>query len=263
MILPPELFRSIIFWCDNQTGIGILQTCKYVKNAISIKDLELAKARRIFVKFGRFGFHCIQPEWLPSVPVFDIVLAWGADLFNAAIFSRAAEHGRLDLLQHMHQLNVLSNDRIDLDFKMAMEFGIQEGHIDIIKWLLDQRQIEDLQDCLCIAAEFGPSDVLRFFIEDDGIYSTLLTAAANEGRLENVLLLLTIRIPRLSFGNEALVKATKNGHFDVVRELVNFGLDEDTLTSALDCAYTAKKYKIAEFLVQSGARDIQWEFEIL
>ena len=158
---------------------------------------------------------------------------WGQTPLNYAV-----KYGHKDLLDMLQPVNC-GFFRVN---SINLELAAANGHIEVLRHLLDAGDTAGIEIALCAASENGQLEATK----------VLLSASGLEDMLYNT------NIPK--HGRTALILATINRHVDVVRLLLANGADAavtDDLShggkSALQHAIKTKSIVIAKLLLSHGA----------
>jgi ankyrin repeat protein len=159
------------------------------------------------------------------------------NIWRAAIDGDLAEVERL--VGHARRLLDARNRRGRTPLMLAS----REGHVGVVRWLLDKGAAMDERDrggrtALCLACEYDHYPVVRLLLErgaDPAIVSfegcTPLMFASDQGHLEVVRVLLGHPNGRATInqcdldGETALLRACHWGHGGIVRALLESGAD--------------------------------------
>lgn len=261
-----------------------------------------------FLKYslGSWGYHARLGEE-KNVSQADLVYYWfwpSPELFQAWInvsdFVRlldARTPGKESTLLHAASLYGLTSlvrvileepsgdtwiiNKKDLLGRSPIFYAAEEGHIDVVKFLLDFDNVDpDSMDCddttpLSAAAENGHINVLELLVQDervdlnskDDFGITPLSRAAESGH-ENVVRFLTQCIGidthlKDEYEMSVLSRAAKGGHENVVKVLLERIPVDLTVHDKMALALAARggHYNIAKLLLESSDVDINFRIE--
>lgn len=149
---------------------------------------------------------------------------------NRYIMSYAALNDNLDLLEHLHQL--------DISKDYACESAASKGHVSVLKWLRQHNYSWNEGTCSA-AAKGGHLETLQWCHQNGCPWNshTTLEAACN-GRVD--ILIYSRQQGCSSYPTPLLFTyAVNNGHLDVIKYLIAEGChcDEDSILTAIACRH--------------------------
>jgi len=165
------------------------------------------------------------------------------------------------LISHGFDINT-----VDIHGVSPLELAVNNGDLDIIKILVENKDDSDGITSLAYAINKGNLDVVKFLVENkddintkDSYGITSLIYAINKGNLDVVKFLVENKddlITKDSDGVTPLVCAINKGNLDIVKFLVENGADINTENDTcipLIYAVIREKPDIVEFLLLKGA----------
>ena len=199
-----------------------------------------------------------------SLACVKILLEYNTDSnrdFNLEVLRSACRSGSRDLLHFLIEKGMVISDDILLSVISSARDVLKSAAVSIILIEsfkdINYRFTYGTLDVLRVVSEAGNIDVVRMVLERGASQvGQALSRAAYYGHIEVVELLLTwdIQLGRISmeFQCQALRWATSQGHIDVVRCIVEFGVDENALNGAFRVSVSGSKTDIAEYLLDKG-----------
>ena len=175
--------------------------------------------------------------------------------FKEQILSSTCRSGSTDLLHFLIEKGMVISDDILLSVISSARDVLKSAAVSIILIEsfkdINYRFTYGTLDVLRVVSEAGNIDVVRMVLERGASQvGQALSRAAYYGHIEVVELLLTwdIQLGRISmeFQCQALRWATSQGHIDVVRCIVEFGVDENALNGAFRVSVSGSKTDMAE-----------------
>lgn len=176
------------------------------------------------------------------------------EYYDIAVIT-AAEYGNLNALELLHKNGANIYTRDNDPIKIASK----NGHIDIVRYLLEQKADATAGDFCAIrlAAEFNKPKILELFnqkIDLTQIKEQLLFICARYGNIETAEFLLQNKTNIKAQNNHALLISLKYNKQEMVKFLIKNGADihvnnEYPLFQMLD----HKNYNIIKFLIENGA----------
>lgn len=193
--------------------------------------------------------------------------SWGYRPFYWACYS-----GDIYAVQRLVKAGADINAKRDYGNITALWGAANTGHLDIVKYLLEQNAAVDIQDDsfgtpLYVASENGCVSVVRELLGVaadvnlfGGLHCRPLNAAAYSGHTEIVELLLERDVevdPEEDYKyGSALGAASRKGHAEIVRLLLRKGWDPNrkfkTYNSPLDAAATYGHLEVVQALLQTN-----------
>ncbi len=182
-------------------------------------------------------------------------------------------------VKDLNQINALLKNDVDINSKdnegfTILIFAVMEGDAGTVKWLLDHGAdpsggITDIT-ALHMAAQMGHNDIVTLLLakgaDKDALESSMqatpmiLAAAAGQTiAVKHLIFSGADKTKRDSSGMAAIHYAASNGHVDVVKTLIEAGVDPNTigeenyLASPLHYATLKGHSSVVQCLVQSGA----------
>ena len=173
----------------------------------------------------------------------------------AASLLVSARSGRIKVVQYILDLPARSKESRANLISRALLQGCEGGHTDIVEFLLQCIDSEELGSmvtsygsCLCVAARRGNADVMM-----------LLISAGDAKRLSNVFHRLGY-LEELDVHNDPLAEAAKFGHVPIVRLLLDKSIStgdyahKQGVKQALINALAHEQYAVIELLLRMTGR---------
>ena len=180
--------------------------------------------------------------------------------FKEDIVRSACRSGSTDLLRFLIEKGMVISDDFLLSVIIFARDLLKSTEISVflIESFKDINYRYGDLDVLCSVSEAGNADVVSVLLQRGASrIDRALSGAAYYGRIKVVELLLTcdIQLGRISmeFMCQALRWATGQGHIDVVRCIVEYGVDINAMNDAFRASVSSNKVDIAEYLLDSGA----------
>lgn len=171
------------------------------------------------------------------------------------------------LKAHLVRAEGMSED----NYKMAFSQSAFEGHLPILRYLIDLREpiIEDLWDAIILAAREGHLDVMkrliagREFIYEHTLESAV-TEAVSQGHMEIVLLLLRSRFRKKINLDWPLRAAIHCGNLEVCKLLIHSGhhLTQEAFRNLLLFASGRGQLEILRFLLKLEIDDLVKRYDV-
>ena len=196
-----------------------------------------------------------------SLACVKILLEYNTDSnrdFNLEVLRSACRSGSRDLLHFLIEKGLPISDEILL--RTLRSVGIMNNTAFssiLVARLIDiNYRSAAADDVLYFASEAGNIEIVRILLERGANQLGLaLVGAAAKRRIEVVKLLLRAQGERISMERLkiALQSAVHRGCIDIVRSIVEYGVDEKALNGALRESISRSKTDMAEYLLDSGA----------
>ncbi len=163
----------------------------------------------------------------------------------------AALKGYQDLVDYFFMPGVTR----EYDLNLALEWAAQGGHIDIVKFLLENGALA-LEEALCAASREGDFDLVDYLIKEgaediEGAFDQ----AAEYGHLDMIkflLILLHDKNEKPDFGN-ALIGAASGGHHKMIEFLISQGASN--LDEAMRAAAADNRLSTVKLFIEKGAKN--------
>jgi len=151
--------------------------------------------------------------------------------FDMTTLMIASSNGSFEIVKFLVKSGVDLNVTADSCNESALSMACDDGHIDIVKFLIESKCDVNGADCVRNASSSGHVNILRFLIK----------SGANVNDV----------------ANEPLTPSVKKGHFDIVKILVNSGIelvadDRYKKRSLIQIAADNKHNLIAVLLMENG-----------
>ena len=135
-------------------------------------------------------------------------------------------------------------------------FAIEKDHTEVIKYLIDKKLITSLKHCLKYSAKLGKFDlvkyILNFNIEEEYMCDALISASKN-GHLDIVKYLVEMGTPIKSIFGCEIIFAFNNGDIDRVLNLVKMEKNSQKYVKPILKASRNEHLEVVKFLVSKGA----------
>jgi ankyrin repeat protein len=118
------------------------------------------------------------------------------------------------------------------DFKRYLKESIEENNIEMVKYFMNDLKIVPEYYYVNMAAELGHLDIMKFLLEKGSDIQYLIIFAAQKNRIEIVKYLLTKKVDLEIDNNSAIKNAAREGHFEMVKLLVENGVEPLEATQA-------------------------------
>jgi len=148
-------------------------------------------------------------------------------------------------------LFLFKNNR--LNYNEAMIIAAKNGHIDIVKLMLE-KGTTNYNEAMIIAAKNGHIDIVKLMLEKGTTnYNEAMINAAKNGHIDIVKLMLEKGAKNYDW---TMINAAKNGHIDIVKLLLEYGAtDYDwTMINAAGNGHI----DIVKLMLEKGATDYDW-----
>ncbi len=235
-----------------------------IKNGFSLNVTDIDGKTPLML--AAEGGHLEMVEWLVKKLRTDPDANRDDDL-DLALMSAVA-NGHLELAKYLVQAGA-SLDAIDDSNNTLLILAAYAGHFRVVKWLIEQgADVNALNvdsfSALIGAASGGHMKVFKLLFatkkySDEEVNQALLTAAKND-QLEVVKYLIEngININFTQTEYTPLMLASISGHLEMVEWLVEHGADVNVLNqdriSALKAAVLENQLEVAKFLVKKGGK---------
>ncbi|KAJ3273893.1 hypothetical protein HK104_004210 [Borealophlyctis nickersoniae] len=251
VVLPADIFPVIVRHCHPAHARTIQRLNKEIASVITANDLMWGEARWRASQSDRECW-----EWAAKKGHIDVFRRPNTDAWLSS--NCLLDHGAL-----------LLDKPAEPDSQSGFAFVVAagEGHLDIVKLLLDQRVYfhpVHIGDALGEAARGGHVDVVKLLldrgvdVQEDG--GNALRWAAGGGHLD-VVKLLVDQGAHFFHGDDALGPAARAGHLDIVKLLVDEGVNVHTnIDEALRWAAESVHLDVVRLLLENGA-DVHVHFD--
>jgi ankyrin repeat protein len=193
----------------------------------------------------------------------DVNAQGGPDLDGNAL-QAASNRGHKDIVQLLLERGADVNAQGEFG-ETALEGASEKGHKEVVKLLLERGADVNAQgglkgNALTAASYEGHDEVVQLLLEGGadvnaqcGIYTTALQAASYQGHFGTVQLLLQsgAEVNDKLRNHDALEVASERGRKDIVKLLLDHGVEQECLNTAL---HSASERDIVNLLLEYGAR---------
>jgi hypothetical protein len=227
--------------------------------------------RQFFVNMTYYISKLQEDFDIPYIPGSDPEKFYGQNLFlkkipkernieemkNSIIAIEAAKRGNLDIVKLAVKRGLGIGIKKFLgytinNFNPVLEHSASHGHLDIVKYAIDNGA-DDLDNAMYYAAREGQLSIVKFLVDKGADnFKSSIESAAELGQFKVVKFLVEISggIDLLDALNEAIM----GGYIDIVKYLLNQG--RANLNDALLTAVGVQRPDIIRLLIQSGANNI-------
>jgi ankyrin repeat protein len=181
-----------------------------------------------------------------------------------AFLKEASLNGNAELVQYLIDAGAK-------DLNNALYFAVQANHVNVVQVLINVG-VTDIHDAFANAAARGQLEVVKALLQvrplQEADLHYALSEAARTGRSDIVRVLLQAgagRGPSQSPNprgatalDDALFFAAGSGNLDLVRELLDLGINRDHLKHALSFAAGRGHLAIVQELIHAGATGLNW-----
>ena len=166
----------------------------------------------------------------------------GATIFGQDIFD-AAKNGHLDIVKYL-----VDEKKIDIP-ESAVYRAVKNGHLDVVKYLVDEKGQDISVDSVFFAAANGHLDMVKYLVgKGKSIDGEEVSNAAKNGHLDIVKYLVE---KGAKISDNTVYVAAQDGHLDVLKYLV--GEKGVNINSAAEDAVKNDHLDVVKYLVEKGA----------
>jgi hypothetical protein len=247
----PYLSKHLLEFVDINAIIA-LATTSHMWRKIIHYDSRYAMLRKCLPrcslkKIARFGNSNLLKWFLDNHPELQ--------LRNTSIMNMAAKYGNLELIYYLHKI-------VHLDITICLRGAIRNGDFSLFRYILENDKFKETSVKIVTIRNVVQYNNINFFpyllskYATEGVVESILLRAASLGRLDIVCYLANM-VDIRSYGNELLYRACKNGHFKMVKYIINtMTLDAIDYYSALNDAARDGHFRIVRYLVNTLGDDI-------
>jgi len=177
----------------------------------------------------------------------------GVNLDSPDAVSSAVEKNRFEILVYLHE-NGARIENIPENEELVLH-ACAHGSLKILKYLIEKTYLElDLELAFETAGVYGKVKILKYlenwYYPTREVLNRTADKALRTGSLKTVkyLLALGAEIPKKG----VISGATSRGHLEVVKFLVETGVNKRELNDALGCASRNEHLEIVKFLLSKG-----------